>query len=88
MTKFLPTRQIRKLADIQEQLSREYKKARNIQTTEEEKQASQTIDDLRNQLDDIVAHQCVLCGDIMINSIHIPFISEDESDLVSSWSLS
>lgn len=87
MTKYLPTRQIRKLADIQEQLSREYKLARNIQTIEEEKQVSQKIDRLRGKLDDIVAHQCVLCGDIMINSIHIPFISEEETDLAASWAI-
>lgn len=86
VTKYLPTRQIRKLADIQEQLSREFKAARTMQA-EDEKDITNRIETLRYELDDIVAHQCVMCGDIMINSIHIPFISEDEADYAASWAI-
>ena len=84
VTKYLPTREIRKLADIQEHLSREYKAARTMQL-EDEKMISERIENLRCELDDIVAHQCVLCGDIMINAIHVPFIGEEEADIVASW---
>ncbi|KAG2207051.1 hypothetical protein INT46_009184 [Mucor plumbeus] len=87
VTKYLPTRQIRKLADIQEQLSREFKLARTIQSIEDEKAITARIEDLRYQLDDIVAHQCVMCGDIMINSIHVPFIGEEEADVAASWAI-
>jgi hypothetical protein len=84
--KYLPTRQIRKLADIQEQLSREYKLARMMQA-EDEKAINSRIEALRYELDDIVAHQCVMCGDVMINSINIPFIGEDEADVAASWAI-
>ncbi|KAI9478077.1 MAG: Pep3/Vps18/deep orange family-domain-containing protein [Benjaminiella poitrasii] len=87
VTKYLPTRQIKKLADIQEQLSREFKLARTIQTVDEEKAITLRIEELRRQLDDIIAHQCVMCGDIMINSINRPFIGEDEADVATSWAI-
>ncbi|KAI8094681.1 Pep3/Vps18/deep orange family-domain-containing protein [Thamnidium elegans] len=86
VTKYLPTRLIRKLADIQEQLSREFKSTRTIQS-EDEKAISAKIESLRYELDDIVAHQCVMCGDIMINSITLPFIGEDEADFAASWKI-
>lgn len=87
VTKHLPTRQIRRLADIQEQLSREFKLARTMQSLEDEKAITARIEDLRCQLDDIVAHQCVMCGDIMIDSIHVPFIGEEEADTAASWAI-
>ncbi|KAL7317653.1 tethering complex subunit [Mucor circinelloides] len=87
VTKYLPTRQIRKLADIQEQLSREFKLARTMQSLEDEKAITARIEDLRCQLDDIVAHQCVLCGDIMIDSIHVPFVGAEEADIAASWAI-
>lgn len=74
------------MADIQEQLSREFKAARTMQP-EDEKAISARIEKLRYELDDIVAHQCIMCGDVMINSIHIPFIGEDEADLAESWAI-
>lgn len=42
---------------------------------------------LKEELDDIVASECVLCGDIMIRSIDHPFIGDDELDVVSSWAI-
>ncbi|CEP18639.1 hypothetical protein [Parasitella parasitica] len=87
VTKYLPTRQIRKLADIQEQLSREFKLARTMQSIEDEKAITARIEDLRHQLDAIVAHQCAMCGDVMINSIHVPFIGEEEADVAASWAI-
>ncbi|KAG0769067.1 hypothetical protein G6F16_002819 [Rhizopus arrhizus] len=86
VTKHLPTRQIRKLADIQEQLSREFKLARTrTQEEEEDLEIFKRIESLRHQLDDIVADQCVVCGDILIHSIHVPFITEEEAEIASSW---
>ncbi|PVV04954.1 hypothetical protein BB560_000530 [Smittium megazygosporum] len=42
----------------------------------------------RKELDDIVARECVLCGEPNIKSIAIPFIDDEkDSDLVASWSL-
>jgi len=75
------------LADIQEQLSREFKLARTMQSLEDEKAITTRIEDLRCQLDDIVAHQCVMCGDIMIDSIHVPFVGAEEADIAASWAI-
>ncbi|KAI7903291.1 Pep3/Vps18/deep orange family-domain-containing protein [Cokeromyces recurvatus] len=85
VAKDLPTRQIKKLADIQEQLSHEFKLVRTLQTMDEEKEIALRIDELRHQFDHIIANQCVMCGDIMINSIDVPFIGEDEADVAASW---
>ncbi|KAI8064792.1 vacuolar protein sorting protein 18 [Gilbertella persicaria] len=84
ITKYLPTRQIRRLADIQEQLSHEYKAARTIQTLEDEKALTERIEHLRIQLDDTIANQCVFCGDVMIQSITTPFYDKMEAD---SWAI-
>lgn len=45
------------------------------------------IEQLREELDDIVASECVLCGDIMIKSIDQPFIGDEEIDIASSWAI-
>ncbi|KAL0085724.1 hypothetical protein F4703DRAFT_1851110 [Phycomyces blakesleeanus] len=42
---------------------------------------------LKEELDDIVASECVLCGDIMIKSIDQPFLAEDEAETVASWNI-
>ncbi|CAG8658675.1 5183_t:CDS:10, partial [Cetraspora pellucida] len=39
------------------------------------------VDQLKDELDDLVASECVLCGDMMIKTIEKPFINEEESDL-------
>jgi len=38
-------------------------------------------------LDDLVASECVLCGDIMIKSVEKPFITDSEIEVVRSWEL-
>lgn len=85
VTKFLPTRDIRKLADIQEQLSREFKLVRTRTQEDEDMELFKRIESLRYDLDDIVADQCVVCGDILIRSIQEPFISEEEE--ISDWNI-
>lgn len=45
------------------------------------------IDQLREEFDDIVASECVLCGETMIKSIDQPFISDEELDVVTSWAI-
>lgn len=45
------------------------------------------MDKVRGEIDDLVASDCPLCGDIMIKSVGKPFISPDESTIISSWSL-
>nr|XP_022303010.1 vacuolar protein sorting-associated protein 18 homolog [Crassostrea virginica] len=42
--------------------------------------------DTKAELDDLVASECIYCGDIMVRSIDQPFVDEDESDLIlSGW---
>jgi len=46
------------------------------------------IDKLKEELDDLLASECVLCGDIMVNSISLPFIRPDKEEAdVRSWSI-
>ncbi|EFA77130.1 7-fold repeat in clathrin and VPS proteins repeat-containing protein [Heterostelium album PN500] len=42
---------------------------------------------IKNELDRIVAKECLYCGDIMIRSIEKPFIAEDEVDVIRSWEI-
>ncbi|KAI7872144.1 hypothetical protein BDF14DRAFT_729464 [Spinellus fusiger] len=118
-TKYLPTRQIRRLADIQEQLSREIggqqglaARPTNANNTtamlmnaagnlrgaifptdnptdvqDDPKLMMARTEQLKEELDDIVAGECVLCGDIMIKSIDQPFLGEEEAELIASWAI-
>jgi len=45
------------------------------------------IDKLKDELDDFVASECVLCGEIMIDQIAESFISTNEYDAIASWSI-
>ena len=41
---------------------------------------------LRTELEDIIASECIYCGDIMIRLIDKPFIEESEMDEANlSW---
>ena len=42
---------------------------------------------LKDELDEIVASECALCGDIMIKSIDQPFIADDDVDVIASWTV-
>jgi hypothetical protein len=39
----------------------------------------------QNELDDLVASQCITCGKLTIDSITRPFIDVRDQDLVKSW---
>ncbi|KAI8088938.1 Pep3/Vps18/deep orange family-domain-containing protein [Halteromyces radiatus] len=114
-TKHLPFRQIRKLADLQEQLSRDIKlqnKLQHVQMNKSGKDMSRStsttlktpptipttdaerdefgrikarIERLKSELDDIVANECVYCGQIMIDSIDEPLIALEENEVVLDW---
>jgi len=40
---------------------------------------------IANELDEIVAGECIYCGDLMIRSINKPFITAAESNAMSRW---
>ncbi|GAM27722.1 hypothetical protein SAMD00019534_108980, partial [Acytostelium subglobosum LB1] len=44
-------------------------------------------DSINNELDKIVAKECIYCGDIMIKSIEKPFIGVNELELLRSWEI-
>ncbi|KAK9767863.1 tethering complex subunit [Basidiobolus ranarum] len=41
----------------------------------------------KEELDELVASECYLCGDIMIKSIDLPFIPSSEQEELCSWSV-
>ncbi|XP_038059367.1 vacuolar protein sorting-associated protein 18 homolog [Patiria miniata] len=44
------------------------------------------LDQIKNELDDITAAECVYCGEIMIKSVDRPFIEPDDYDAtIKSW---
>ncbi|MCL7028399.1 hypothetical protein MKW94_006483 [Papaver nudicaule] len=76
------------MLDLQKQLSLlsiEATKDTNGLVAEEESLTSMTPEDkLRSELDDAIASECPLCGDLMIREISLPFMLPDEAN-VSSW---
>ena len=41
---------------------------------------------VRAELDDLIASECVFCGDIMVKSIDKPFIADEDFDRVlAEW---
>lgn len=46
---------------------------------------SSARDQLKLELDDLIAAECVYCGELMINSIDAPFVTTDECEELKSW---
>ena len=42
---------------------------------------------IQSEIDGIVAAECPLCGSVMIQSINMPFISKEEEEEASMWSI-
>lgn len=42
---------------------------------------------LKEQMDDLVASECLLCGEAMIKSIDRPFVEETEQEEIESWAI-
>lgn len=50
--------------------------------------SQQEQNDLQEEIDKLIAHECPLCGDIMIKSISKPFVNvETQKDLLKSWEI-
>lgn len=45
------------------------------------------IDVLKDELEDLIASECVLCGDVMIRSIAEPFVNAGDSADISGWAV-
>ncbi|KAI8078652.1 uncharacterized protein BX664DRAFT_36715 [Halteromyces radiatus] len=42
---------------------------------------------LQEEMDNIIASECVLCGDTMIKSIDQPFVNDEEMDAMTEWAI-
>ena len=65
--------QVRRVRALQDMIAREADKN------------SKTLTRLRDELDGIVAAECILCGEAMIRSVDRPFLKADED--AAGWSL-
>jgi len=45
------------------------------------------IEQNKVELDELIAAECLLCGDIMIESIQLPFFNPQDQTVLSSWSI-
>ncbi|KAF4321788.1 hypothetical protein BBO99_00000674 [Phytophthora kernoviae] len=53
-----------------------------------EQSIAQEREMVQQKLDEIIASECIFCGEVMIKSIHTPFIaSEDEEDEGREWAI-
>jgi len=55
--------------------------------SEPEAVAPSEANQLRTTLDELIASECVLCGDIMIKSIEKPFVNDSEIEIIRGWEL-
>ncbi|CAI2181674.1 1175_t:CDS:10 [Funneliformis geosporum] len=90
VTKHLNAGQFRRFKELQQQITKEMNNVNRTPDNNEARgrqQQTTGVDQLKDELDDLVASECILCGDIMIKTIEQPFINEEESDLLESWAI-
>jgi len=76
---YLSHQQIKRLRDIQAMIESYIPKASANLESEEK------IRKLETELDELIASQCLYCGDFMIDAINQPFISSKESEALEGW---
>ncbi|PFX17103.1 Vacuolar protein sorting-associated protein 18-like [Stylophora pistillata] len=78
----LPYLKEKQRAKVQELFNQLYATSR----TDSSSVSSTSRESLKNELDDLMASECIYCGEIMIRSVDEPFISPDEYESVlESW---
>ncbi|CAG8443951.1 10866_t:CDS:10 [Ambispora leptoticha] len=87
VTKHLKTKQLRRILDLQDQIARFIMSDNAATPGDDAVVIVPKVDQLKDELDDLVASECILCGDIMIKSIEQPFIKEEESEILASWTV-
>ncbi len=80
MSRFLEPTQIASIRNIEEQL-----KLLTVRIKDADKRAITQQEYLQNELDGFIAADCPLCGYVMIKSLTIPLISDDDAAEASSW---
>lgn len=84
--------QRQRVLDLQQKLSAEAAAPRRKDATSAEEQAAAAMtlpraDQYRAALDDMIAGECPLCGDLMIKLVERPFLAENELDVVRQWEI-
>ncbi|KAJ3227511.1 Vacuolar protein sorting-associated protein 18 like protein [Clydaea vesicula] len=54
---------------------------------EDTKEGELNLEQLKEQLDELVASECCWCGDLMIKNIDKPFINYNESETIALWAI-
>jgi len=77
-------REVKKYLDAYPERKQEWDKKKK---EKKEKKAEEEDPKRREQrmLEEIAASQCILCGDVMIDSVHEPFIGREEQSEVETW---
>lgn len=44
-------------------------------------------DQNKAELDDLIAAECLLCGEVMIESVNLPFFDNSNQGLLASWAI-
>ncbi|XP_023247214.1 vacuolar protein sorting-associated protein 18 homolog [Copidosoma floridanum] len=91
LTQMLPLEQQTRLAELQYQLTQAQQQQQQQQlASNADGSASDTFspkEQIKDDIDELVASECLYCGDLMIDSIDKPFIKEDEYDkIMKEWS--
>ncbi|XP_043479320.1 vacuolar protein sorting-associated protein 18 homolog isoform X2 [Leptopilina heterotoma] len=81
LTPLLSIEQQTKLADLQKQLISVSGKSDETVSTDGSASLS-TKDQIKADIDDLIASECLYCGDLMIESIDKPFIEEEDYERV------
>ena len=80
--------QRQRVADLQDKINKDQVTSKKMSAADDlENVAPSESNQLRINLDDLVASECVLCGDIMIKSVEKPFITDSEIEIIRSWEL-
>ncbi|KAJ3120771.1 hypothetical protein HK098_004251 [Nowakowskiella sp. JEL0407] len=82
-------RQARKITELQSQITKELSiwkgNPAEVKGDDPFSKEKPKHEILKEELDELVAGECVLCGDTIIKMIEKPFIMHDETEIVQSW---
>jgi len=90
VTKHLSASQKQRVQDLNDRMNRDITNAKqpNLQNPNDPDNVTPSeANQLRTTFDELIASECVLCGDIMIKSIEKPFVNDSEIEIIRSWEL-
>lgn len=89
---YLNSAQRQRVQDLQQKIMNESNQGKTMATTNKDGADETAVvvpknEQFKTMLDEIIAAECPLCGDIMIKSIEKPFLSEREMETIRTWDL-